>query len=102
MNKTELWIFAIIIILALVVVFLGVQATGNASKHTTYTQMYRSCHYLDSDMRGDCMRIERQNSNKCDPPETIPEQLTGSYNPWNRPMQWFYRICSGPKGTVSW
>ncbi|MBI5066301.1 hypothetical protein HZA97_08760 [Candidatus Woesearchaeota archaeon] len=100
MNKTELWIFAIIIVLALVVVFLGVQATGNVSR--IYNVQYRSCHYLDSDMRGDCMRIERQESTKCDPAETIPEQLTGSYNPWNRPMQWFYRICSGPKGTTSW
>jgi len=100
MNKTEIWILLIIVLLGLVVVFLGVQSTGQAAKHNMYTVRYRSCHYLDYDVRGECVRIERQNSNHCDPEETIPEQLLGSYG--QRPMNWFYRICHNPKSQQSW
>ncbi len=98
MNKIEIWILLIIVFLGLIVVFLGVQMTGQASKHL-YTVMYRSCHYLDYDARGECVRIERQNSNHCSPEETIPDQLTGTYG--KRPMNWFYRTCETP-GRLSW
>lgn len=100
MNKTEIWVLIIVVIVALTVVLLGVQTTGQAAKHNMYTVRYRSCHYLDYDVRGECIRIERQNRNNCDPPETVPLPLLGNYG--KRPMNWFYRICEPPHGTLSY
>ena len=85
MNKESFFVFLFIATIGLIGI-IGVQTTGMAAR---YGPPEISCHYVDQDKWGQCLRVEKQIGAHCLPAED-EYKYTTKYG-------WFIRPCSNEK-----
>lgn len=85
MDKLALGVLSAVAIMGLFSILTNVQSQVTGAYSWNRVQ-YTSCHYLDRDSFGTCMRTERQNSTHCSPPETAFR--------YQGETGWFIRPCA--------
>ena len=84
MKNTAIFVLGVVCMVA-VAGMLAPSITGAASKQSPGYVKHVSCRYWDTDLYGDCIRLEKQLGVACSPPEDA-ERYQTRYG-------WFLRPC---------
>ncbi|MAF34767.1 hypothetical protein CMO91_02890 [Candidatus Woesearchaeota archaeon] len=97
MEKLLLSVFFGVVIVAGVGALSIIQASNTGAFYPKLYAKYVSCHYVEEDQFGPCMRIEKQLGTHCNP------QPTGSMiNYDGEGLNWGQRPCTPAHGTDKW
>lgn len=80
-----LYVLSLVAAVSAIGLFFAISPAMTGYASGPYNVQYVSCHYLDQDIRGSCMRIEKQMSASCNPAETAFPYGKGAYGYFIRP-----------------
>ena len=86
-----LYVLSLVAAVSAIGLFFAISPAMTGYASGPYNVKYTSCHYLDQDIRGPCMKIEKQMSANCNPAETAFPFGKGSYG-------YLIRPCAPPYG----
>lgn len=84
MKHAPIFIVGVVCLVA-IAGMLAPNITGAASKQSPGYVKHVSCRYWDTDLYGDCIRLEKQLSVRCDPPSDAERYQTE--------LGWLLRPC---------